>query len=503
MYIVVLPMKPCALTIEEKSLCRLVARASTVNHFTDERINLDRQIAQCADSVNQQTVFELEIKRVHDFVETLVKAGRADIRAYAEPDREWLELTFLFDVFHQFLSLIDQHINDQIATGAKPLPVPFAAEMTASLGKLGFSGQDSCEYIGLFFQLRRAYYFVERQLVGTSQCMRRLRASLWNNVFTRDQKLYKKFLLNRMEDFSTLILGPTGTGKGTAAATIGQSVFIPFDPKSHAFVESFTRAFIFLNLSQFSESLIESELFGHRKGAFTGAVEAHEGVLSRCSPYGSIFLDEIGDVCIPIQIKLLQVLQDRWFSPIGSHEKMRFAGRVIAATNKDISYLRRQGTFRDDFYYRLCSDVILVPSLFQRIQESDQELSDLIAHTAKRIIGSNNQDLTQYIRSVIENRLGKGYPWPGNVRELEQCVRRIILNGEYTGDLKHPQDDPLTGFFEDIRNESVDADSLLSRYCMILYDRHKSYEAVGNRTRLDRRTVKKYIDIATGSNSVM
>jgi DNA-binding NtrC family response regulator len=496
-------MKPCTLSAEEKSLCRLVSRASTVNHFTDERIHIDRLIAQCADSVDPQIIFEMEIARVHEFVETLVKAGRGDIRAYAGQDREWLELTFLFDVFHHFLSLIDQHINDQIRTGAKPLQVPFANDLLASLDNLGFSKQDSCDYMGLFFQLRRAYYFVVHQLVGSSQCMRHLRASLWNNVFTRDQKIYKKYLMNRMEDFSTLILGPTGTGKGTAAAAIGQSAFIPFDPKSVAFVESFTRAFIFLNLSQFSESLIESELFGHRKGAFTGAIEAHQGFLSRCSPYGSIFLDEIGDVCIPIQIKLLQVLQDRSFSPVGSHETMRFAGRVIAATNKDISHLRRQGAFRDDFYYRLCSDVISVPSLFQRIQESEQELSDLISHTTKRIIGSSNSDLTHHIRSVIENRLGKAYPWPGNVRELEQCVRRIILKGDYDGDFKRTPADPLTDFFEDIRNESVDADALLSRYCMILYGRYKSYEAVSIRTRLDRRTVKKYVDIATSAASVV
>jgi transcriptional regulator with GAF, ATPase, and Fis domain len=109
--------------------------------------------------------------------------------------------------------------------------------------------------------------------------------------------------------------------------------------------QSFTRGFVPLNLSQYPETLIESELFGHKKGAFTGAVEAHEGVFSRCSPHGEIFLDEIGDVSTHLQIKLLQVLQERTFSPVGSHEKLRFRGRVIAATNQSLDALRDQSFF--------------------------------------------------------------------------------------------------------------------------------------------------------------
>jgi transcriptional regulator with PAS, ATPase and Fis domain len=188
-----------------------------------------------------------------------------------------------------------------------------------------------------------------------------LRLHLWQNVFTGEVRLYERYLWNRMEDFSTLLLGETGTGKGTAAAAIGRSSFIPFDEKQGRFAESFMRGFISMNLSQFPETLIESELFGHRKGAFTGAVEAHQGVLARCSEYGAIFLDEIGDVPVPVQIKLLQVLQERQFCPVGSHEPARFRGRVIAATNRPLDKLREQGLFRDDFFYRLCSDIIHVP----------------------------------------------------------------------------------------------------------------------------------------------
>ena len=110
-----------------------------------------------------------------------------------------------------------------------------------------------------------------------------------------------------------------------------------------------------INLSQFPETLIESELFGHKKGAFTGAVKNHTGVFGRCSPYGAILLDEIGETSTQLQIKLLEVLQNRVFSPVGSHEKSRFEGRVIAATNRAFEEIQEKKIFRDDFYYSLWS----------------------------------------------------------------------------------------------------------------------------------------------------
>src|SRR5262249_13598430 len=153
----------------------------------------------------------------------------------------------------------------------------------------------------------------------------------------------------------------------------------------------------FINLSQYPEALLESELFGHRKGAFTGAVESHEGLFARCSPHGAIFLDEIGEVPATVQIKLLQVLQERVFSPVGSHEKHRFRGRVVAASTRAIHDLRQRGAFRDDFFYRLCSDIITVPPLRQRLEEDPGELEELLKHTLSRMTGEESPPLVEKV----------------------------------------------------------------------------------------------------------
>jgi DNA-binding NtrC family response regulator len=293
-----------------------------------------------------------------------------------------------------------------------------------------------------------------------------------------------------MEDFSTMLLGETGTGKGTAAAAIGRSGYIPFDEKRGQFAESFTRTFVALNLSQFPETLIESELFGHRKGAFTGAVEAHEGVFARCSPFGAIFLDEIGEMSVPVQIKLLQVLQERTFTPVGSHEKQRFRGRVIAATNKPLDRLRSTGQFRDDFFYRLCSDIITVPPLRQRIAEEPAELDDLIGLIVTRLTGEAAPELVGAVRGAVD----KHYPWPGNVRELEQAVRRILLTRQYRGDHRATAPDLCSRLQAGLADGSLDADQLLAGYCALLHQRHHNYEEVARRTNLDRRTAKAYVE---------
>jgi transcriptional regulator with GAF, ATPase, and Fis domain len=324
--------------------------------------------------------------------------------------------------------------------------------------------------------------------------MRRLREALWNNVFTHDMRGYEAALWNRMEDFSTLLLGETGTGKGQAAAAIGRSEFIPYLPEQRRFAANFAETFIATNLSQFAEQLIESELFGHRKGAFTGAIEQRAGVFERCSAHGALFLDEIGEVSIPVQIKLLQVLQERTFTPMGGHEKKRFSGRVIAATNRALDALRRDGRFRDDFFYRLCSDVIEMPTLRQRIGESPAELEHLTRVLVARITGAESDELVSSVLESLESNLPRGYPWPGNVRELEQAVRRILLTGRYAAEMPQLAPGEEAALIEKLRAGELTADELLSRYCAMLYRRLGTYADVAKRTGLDPRTSRKYVE---------
>ncbi|MDY6953229.1 MAG: sigma 54-interacting transcriptional regulator, partial [Thermodesulfobacteriota bacterium] len=492
-------MKTVRLSPEDIDFFRLVAQAAVCNPFGDDRGAMDLKIAQCSEAVSVEQRMERVKTRVRERVSRLQRDGRADIRRYHGEERTVMRSAFLFNAFHCFSKQFDQLILDQIETGDTPCVVTFARDALAMLAGHGFTAAEADRFLAILYQLHRAYFFIDQELIGQSRSMKGLRLHLWNNVFTHDIVLYERYLWNRMEDFSTFLLGETGTGKGTAAASIGRSGFIPYDRKKGRFSESFTRNFISVNLSLYPESLIESELFGHKKGAFTGAIEQHQGIFARCTPHGAIFLDEIGDVSVPVQVKLLQILQDRTFSPVGSHENIRFNGRVIAATNRPLDALRRKGHFRNDFYYRLCSDCIVVPPFRQRLQEDPKELDAMLMHVIKRLIGEASPELVQMAREGLRANLGPDYPWPGNVRELEQGVRRVLLTKEYQGDYSATASDVKGRLLSGLESGSLDAQELLSGYCSMLYERFGNYQEVSRRMKLDRRTVKRYVELSKGA----
>ncbi len=486
-------MKRVKLTTADREFFGKVAKAAFANPFSAERLELDRQIAGAGAAVSRDDLVERVVAGVGERLTVLAGRREADMRFYSGEDREILRIVFLFDVYHRFRKEFDAFILRQIEAGDTPCNIPFTGGIFADLGRYGFDAGESRRNFAIFYQIRRAFYFIENALIGLAPSMHTLRFQLWNNVFTSHIGWYDNHLWNRMEDFSTLLLGETGTGKGAAATAIGRSGFIPFDEKTGCFSESFTRNFISINLSQYPESLLESELFGHKKGAFTGAIEHHSGVFSRCAPHGAIFLDEIGDVAIPVQIKLLQILQERTFSPVGSHERLRFNGRVIAATNRPLDELRLQGMFRDDFYYRLCSDMITVPPLRQRLREEPRELEALVSNILGRMVGQAGESMTPMVCATLAGEPGPDYPWPGNVRELEQAVRRIILTRRYQGDTQKPAPGVTAQLLAEIEAGTLDAQELLAKYCRLLHERHGTYEEVARRSGLDRRTVKKYI----------
>jgi len=464
------------------------------NPFTRRRAEVVARLAPGVPLGDMTTHREALAKVVAPRLGPWLNQGAEVLQRLGAEDRRLLEPPLLYVAYHRCVPQLDAHIEKQAGQGGAPLTVPFADEVIAELGRSGFSEERAVRYFAMFFQLRRAFYFILTSLAGECEPMRRLREALWNNVFTHDMRGYEAALWNRMEDFSTLLLGETGTGKGSAAAAIGRSEFIPYLVAQRRFATNFAESFIAINLSQYPETLIESELFGHRKGAFTGAIDHHEGVFERCDAHGALFLDEIGEVPIPVQIKLLQVLQERTFTPLGGHEKKRFSGRIIAATNRPLDKLRHDGRFREDFYYRLCSDVIEVPTLRQRIEESPGELEQLVRLLVTRIAGKQASEITASIVEALERDLPPGYRWPGNVRELEQAVRRILLTGRYAGgavEATPGEDDALV---EKLRAGQLTADELLGRYCALLYRRLGTYAEVARQTGLDPRTSRKYVE---------
>ncbi len=353
-----------------------------------------------------------------------------------------------------------------------------------------FPEQGAAHLFASAFQIRRAFHNIFQSLVGGSAPMARLRAAIWQSIFSHDLARYRRSLWSRMADFATVITGPSGTGKELVARAIALSRYVPFEPKRGRFSGDFSAGFFPLNLAALSPTLIESELFGHQRGAFTGALADRAGWMEVCPPSGAVFLDEIGEVGTDIQVKLLRVLQSRTFQPLGTTATRRFAGKVIAATNRDLPAEIRAGRFREDFYYRLCSDQLATPSLREVLDAAPEELETLVAHIAGRLLEAGEAEhFTRETVGWIGRRLGPRYAWPGNFRELEQCVRNLVLRGDYrpAGPLLRAPGDDWNALIE---SGSLTAEELLRRYTRFVHTRAGTVEETARRLDLDRRTVK-------------
>jgi DNA-binding NtrC family response regulator len=349
------------------------------------------------------------------------------------------------------------------------------------------------------FQIRRAFHNIFRALVGSSAPMAQLRAAIWQSICTYDLGRYRRTLYARMGDFATLITGPSGTGKELVARALALSRYIPYEPTRGGFGRDFAQGFFPLNLAALSPTLIESELFGHRRGAFTGALADRAGWMEVCPPSGAVFLDEIGEVDTGIQVKLLRVLQARAFQPLGGTETRRFEGKIIAATNRDLPTEIRAGRFREDFYYRLCSDQIATPSLREQLDAAPGDLDTMVAHISQRLLGADEADeFADKAVTWIRKNLGDAYAWPGNFRELEQCVRNLVLRGEYrpAGPFERGGSDDWSAL---IVGGKLTAEELLRRYTRVVFAQAGTIEETARRLDLDRRTVKARLAAGSGA----
>jgi formate hydrogenlyase transcriptional activator len=209
-------------------------------------------------------------------------------------------------------------------------------------------------------------------------------------------------------DSSVLILGETGTGKELVARAI------------HKLSSRSEKAFVKLNCAAIPLGLLESELFGHEKGAFTGAIAQKTGRFELADK-GTLFLDEVGDIPLELQAKLLRVLQEQEFERLGSNRTHKVDVRLIAATHRDLPGMVKQGTFREDLYYRLKVFPIQIPALRQRAEDVPKLVWHFTALYARRMNKKINEIPAETMDAFVR------YGWPGNVRELQNFIERAVI----------------------------------------------------------------------------
>ncbi|MBN8845129.1 MAG: PEP-CTERM-box response regulator transcription factor [Sphingomonadales bacterium] len=209
-------------------------------------------------------------------------------------------------------------------------------------------------------------------------------------------------------DVSVMLLGASGTGKELLARGL------------HEASGRRDGAFVAINCAAIPENLLESELFGHEKGAFTGAVKTTEGKIELAHG-GTLFLDEVGDIPLPLQVKLLRFLQERTIERIGGRKPIAVDTRIVCATHRDLDAMIAEGSFRDDLYYRLAEMVVKIPSLAERPGDAVLLARHFLHHYAPEMNPSVRGFAPDALQAIDEGR------WPGNVRELENRIKRAVI----------------------------------------------------------------------------
>ena len=222
----------------------------------------------------------------------------------------------------------------------------------------------------------------------------------------RMQAVYQMIETIAQVQSTVLVTGESGTGKELVARAI------------HNLSPRADKPFVSINCGAFTETLLESELFGYVRGAFTGANTNRKG-LFEAADKGTIFLDEIGEMSQAMQVKLLRVLQERKVRPVGAHEELEVSARVVAATNRDLAAMVEAGTFREDLFYRISVIPIELPSL----REKREDIPGLITHFVQKYCAQAGRQVSVSPKAL---ELLERYAWPGNVRELEHTIERAV-----------------------------------------------------------------------------
>jgi DNA-binding NtrC family response regulator len=278
-----------------------------------------------------------------------------------------------------------------------------------------------------------------------------------------------------------LIIGKTGTGKEVIARALHHQ-----SPRRN-------RPFIATSCAALPEGLLESELFGHEKGSFTGAVERKKGKFE-AGDKGTLFLDEIGEINANTQIHLLRALEEKKITRVGGNEEINVDVRIIAATNRNLKTMVTQGTFREDLYYRLNVVTIDLPPLKDRMED----ILPLAEHFLKKYADENNKSIKNFSDDVVEFMLN--YSWPGNVRELENMIERGVILSKNTAitldelpqDIIHPTPaegktveavtrNHIINVLEETKGNITKAANILGIRRMTLYNKLKKYNYTVNK----------------------
>lgn len=294
--------------------------------------------------------------------------------------------------------------------------------------------QGAYDFITKPFDLDEVQILVERalerkRLIDENYYLKKELKNRYNfdNVVGNNREVQEAFLMSmRVADSnaSVLILGETGTGKELLARSIHYGSSRADGP------------FIKVNCAALPENLLESELFGHEKGAFTNAIARQIGRFELANR-GTLFLDEIGDISLATQVKLLRVLQEKQFERVGGSETIKVDVRIVAATNRDLEKALKDGSFRSDLYYRLNVITIRIPPLRERLDD----LPELVKH----FIQKYSKETGRHIEGISPKGLEilKNYSWPGNIRELENCIERGVILAQSS--ILQPEDLLLRG----------------------------------------------------------